>query len=47
MDDFELEMIDEGRDAVMPDHDWREQDDDPIIEYQDEAMDELAREARV
>jgi len=47
MEDFDLEMIDEGRDADMPEHEYREQDGDPIMVYQDEAMNELARRATV
>jgi hypothetical protein len=47
MEDFDLEMLDEGRDEQMPDHDYREQDDDPMMEYQDEVMDELARRDEV
>jgi hypothetical protein len=46
MNDFELEMIEEGRDAELPDHDWAEQEEDPLMEYQGQAMDEMAKEAQ-
>ncbi len=47
MEDFDLEMLDEGRDAEMPEHNYWEQDEDPIMKYQDEVMDELARRAQL
>lgn len=43
MEDFELEMIDDAQLDIVED----EQDEDPIMEYQDEAMEELARRAQL
>ncbi len=43
MEDFDLEMIDDAQLDIVED----EQDEDPIMEYQDQAMDELVRETTV
>ncbi len=42
MEDFDLEMIEDAQLDIVEE----DQDEEPIMEYQDEAMNELARRAQ-